>query len=114
MARRNTPLDDEKRSYGAVWLVLSLLLLVSGLWAVADDNIFRRPWKKYQAGFNRLEISTVEQQIADEQKKLDADPTYQAAAKRVADAQKAVDAGDTKREIATLQAKLKDLQHEDL
>ena len=114
MARRDTPLDDEKRSYGAVWLVLSLLLLVSGLWAVADDNIFRRPWKKYQGGFSRLEIATVKQQIADEQARLDATLPYQVAVKHVADAQRAVDSGDSKREIAALQAKLKDLQHEDL
>jgi mono/diheme cytochrome c family protein len=114
MARRDTPLDDEKRSYGAVWLVLSLLLLVSGLWAVADDNIFRRPWKKYQGGFSRLEIATVKQQIADEQAKLDATLPYQAAVKHVADAQRAVDSGDTKREMAVLQAKLKTLQLEDL
>jgi mono/diheme cytochrome c family protein len=114
MARRDTPLDDEKRSYGAVWLVLSLLLLVSGLWAVADDNIFRRPWKKYQAGFSRLEIATVKQQIADEQKKLDATLPYQAAVKHVAAAQAAVESGDSKREIAALQTKLTALRHEDL
>lgn len=114
MARRDTPLDDEKRSYGAVWLVLSLLLLVGGLWAIADDNIFRRPWKKYQAGFSRLEIDTVKRQIADEQAKLDADPVYQAAAKRVTDAQDRIDSGDVAKEIAQLQAKVKALQLEDL
>ncbi len=114
MARRDTPLDDEKRSYGAVWLVLSLLLFVAGLWAVADDNFFRRPWKKYQAGFGRLEIATVKQQIADEQKRLDADPAYQEAAKRVAEAEKRVVSGDVANEIAALRAKLKDLQHQDL
>src|SRR5262245_33162022 len=114
MARRDTPLDDEKRSYGAVWLVLSLLLLVSGLWAVADDNFFRRPWKKWQGGFGRLEIETVKKQIADEQTKLDADPAYQAAAKRVADARASESTGDAAKEIAALQAKLKQLQLEDL
>jgi len=57
MAGRSEPvLDDEKRSYGAVWLVCSLLLFVGALWAVVDDNVFRRPWKKYQAEFNTLEI----------------------------------------------------------
>src|SRR6185436_14650938 len=114
MARRDTPLDDEKRSYGALWLVLSLLLMVAGLWAVADDNIFRRPWKKYQGGFGRLEIATVKKQIADEQVRLDADPAYQSATKRVAEAQARVTSGDVAREIAALEAKLKTLQHEDL
>src|SRR5689334_22158364 len=114
MARRNTPLDDEKRSYGAIWLVLSLLLLVSGLWAVADDNFFRRPWKKWQAGFGRLEIQTVEKQIADEQAKLDADPAYQAAAKKVAEAKASVESGDAAKAIAALNAKVVDLKHQDL
>src|SRR5262245_21513987 len=114
MARRETPLDDEKRSYGAIWLVLSLLLLVAGIWAIADDNVFRRPWKKYQAGFGRLEIATVQQQIADEQAKLDADETYRATKKRVDDAQKSIDSGDAARDIAALQAKEKALKHVDL
>src|SRR6185369_142888 len=114
MARRNTPLDDEKRSYGAIWLVLSLLLLVSGLWALADDNFFRRPWKKWQAGFARLEIDTVKKQIADEQTKLDADPAYQAAAKKVADAKASVESGDSGKEIATLTKKVEALKLEDL
>jgi len=114
MARRDTPLDDEKRSYGAIWLVLSLLLLVSGLWAVADDNFFRRPWKKWQAGFGRLEIQTVEKQIADEQAKLDADPAYQAAAKKVAEAKASVESGDAAKAIAALNAKVVDLKHQDL
>ena len=78
MAGRSEPvLDDEKRSYGAVWLVCSLLLFVGALWAVVDDNVFRRPWKKYQAEFNSLEIQRLEQAIADEQRRLDADPAYQ-------------------------------------
>src|SRR5262245_33109232 len=114
MARRDTPLDDEKRSYGAIWLVLSLLLLVSGLWAVADDNFFRRPWKKWQGGFARLEISTVKKQIADEQTRLDADPAYQAAAKKVADARASATSGETAKTIAALEAKIETLKLEDL
>src|SRR5882724_1842023 len=110
MARRNTPLDDEKRSYGAIWLVLSLMLLVSGLWALADDNFFRRPWKKWQGGFARLEIDTVKKQIADEQKRLEADPTYQEAAKKVAAAKASVDSGDAGKEIAALKAKVEALK----
>src|SRR5262249_47530593 len=51
MARRDTtPQDDEKRSYGALWLVLSVLLFIGALWAIADHNFFRRPWKKGQGG----------------------------------------------------------------
>ena len=70
MPRREAGLDDEKRSYGALWLLCSLLLFVGALWAIADDNVFRRPWKKYQAGFSRLEIRRIEETIHVEQAQL--------------------------------------------
>src|SRR4029453_12824943 len=114
MARRDTPLDDEKRSYGAVWLALSLLLLVSGLWAVADDNIFGRPWKKYQGGFSRFEIATIKKQIAAEQAKLDADPAYQEASKKVAEIKASLESGESAAKIKELEGKLHTLKLEDL
>src|SRR5215467_3014612 len=114
MARRDSPLDDEKRSYGAVWLVLSLLLLVCALWAVFDDNIFRRPWKKYQAGFERLEIATIEHQIAGEQGTLDADPAYRDAMAKLAEAQRKVDSGETAAAIKALNEKLTTAKLQDL
>ena len=94
MARKDAPIDDESRSYGALWLVCSLLLFVGALWAVADDNIFRRPWKKFQGEFSRLEIKRLEDAIAAEQVKLDADPAYQAATKAVEDAKASVASGE--------------------
>src|SRR5262245_43611360 len=107
MARRDTtPQDDERKSYGALWLVCSLLLLVGALWALLDDNFLRRPWKKWQAGFNRLEISRVEDQIGAEQARLDADPTYQDAVKRLAAARTEVDSGGTEQEIERLEGEL--------
>jgi len=113
MPRRNTPQDDEKRSYGAVWLVSSLLLFVGALWAIADDNVFRRPWKKFQAEFNRLEIHRLEDQIAAEQKRLDADPAYQQASKALADARQSVTSGESAKRIAELQKDLRRAQEED-
>src|SRR5437016_11984567 len=113
MPRQAPSLDEEKRSYGALWLVSSLLLFVGALWAIADDNIFRRPWKKWQAEFNRLEIRRLKDAIADEQKRLDADPEYQAAAKALEDAKKSVTSGEGARKIAELQRGLTQAQHED-
>src|SRR5262245_61843005 len=104
--RDNTPQDDEKRSYGALWLVLSLLLFVGALWAVADDNFFRRPWKKYQAGFNRLEISRIEDQIGAEQVRLDADPKYQEVMRQLQAARAEESSGATAKEIAQLEQEL--------
>src|SRR2546430_4485025 len=102
MARRTTPIDDEKRSYGAVWLVTSLLLFVGALWCIADDNIFRRPWKKDQAEFNRLEIQRLKDAIAGEQQRLGADPAYQQAVKGVPAARASRAAGRHRRGIAQL------------
>src|SRR5438132_6381256 len=113
MPRRDAPIDDEKRSYSAVWLVTSLLLFVGALWCIADDNIFRRPWKKFQAEFNRLEIQRLKDAIAGEQQRLDADPAYQQAVKALADARASVSSGDNARKIADLQRELRRAQQED-
>src|SRR5437016_800363 len=113
MARRTTPIDDEKRSYGAVWLVTSLLLFVGALWCIADDNIFRRPWKKFQAEFNRLEIQHLKDAMAAEQHRLDADPAYQQAVKALADARANASSGEIARQIADLQRELRRAQQQD-
>jgi cbb3-type cytochrome oxidase cytochrome c subunit len=111
--RRGSVLDEEKRSYGALWLVCSLLLLVGALWAVADDNIFRRPWKKYQGGFSRLEIERLKQQIAEKQQALDADPTYQAASQGLAAARESLASGENARRLAELRRELAVARQED-
>src|SRR5262245_25527742 len=114
MPRRDTtPQDDEKRSYGALWLVSSLLLFVGALWAIADDNVFRRPWKKWQAEFNRLEIRSLEGAIKKEQDRLDADPDYLAAGKALAEAKTSIASGEGARKMAELQRALTQAQHDD-
>jgi mono/diheme cytochrome c family protein len=106
MPRREPGLDDEKRSYGALWLLCSLLLFVGALWAIADDNVFRRPWKKFQAGFSRLEIRRIEDAIAAEQKRLDGDPAYQQAVKDLQGARAAVASGEPAQRRAALERDL--------
>ncbi len=113
MPRQVPVLDEEKRSYGALWLVSSLLLFVGALWAIADDNIFRRPWKKWQVEFNRIEIQRVEDAIKAEQDRLDADPGYQAAAKALEDAKRSVTSGEGARKVGQIQRELTQAQHED-
>jgi mono/diheme cytochrome c family protein len=114
MARRDSVTDDEKRSYGALWLVLSLLLFVGGLWAIADDYIFRRPWKQYQTEFNELEIAKTEAAIATEQARLDKDPAYQKAVKALAEATAQASSGATGAEVAQLQKQLERARLDDL
>jgi cytochrome c2 len=106
MPRTQSPIDDEKRSYGAVWLISALLLLLGAMWAILDDNVFRRPWKYFQAEFNRIEIRKIESEMAAEQQRLDADPAYQEASKALAAARARLASGDTQRRLADLQADL--------
>jgi len=114
MARRDPIIDEEKRSYGGLWLVLSLLLFVGALWAIADDNIFRRPWKRYQADFSRLEIGAIEDAIAAEEKRLAEDPKFQAALTAVADARAHLSSGETATKIAELEQALEQARLDDL
>ena len=51
MAVRGVDPNEEKKSYGAVFFVGSILLVVVSLWAVFDDNITRRVWKIHQTEF---------------------------------------------------------------
>ncbi len=52
--RRNTPVEG--RNYGPVFLLTALLLALATGWAVVDEVWVRRPWKKYQREFYRLEL----------------------------------------------------------
>jgi cytochrome c1 len=113
MARRQGRVDEEKRSYAGLWLVLSLFLFVGALWAVADDNVFRRPWKRYQAEFNRLEIRRLEEAIAAEQTRLDGLEAYQAAAGRLATAEEGLAGGETAAKLAALRGELTAAQQAD-
>ncbi len=45
----------EKRPYGVLFFVFSLILALGTLWVVADEVIVRRPWKEYQREYNRTE-----------------------------------------------------------
>jgi mono/diheme cytochrome c family protein len=114
MARRDSVTDDEKRSYAALWLVLSLLLFLGAVWAIADDYVFRRPWKQYQTEFSELEIAKSEAAIAAEQARLDKDPAYQAAEKALIEAEQQASSGATGTEIAQLQKQLERARLEDL
>jgi mono/diheme cytochrome c family protein len=103
MARRKERIDDEQRSYSAVFLLGVGLLLIGAAWAVWDDNIARRPWKKYQVDFSELQIDRAHQAVADEDARLAKDPKYQDVSKALAEAQANVSSGDTARQLTAAQ-----------
>jgi mono/diheme cytochrome c family protein len=104
--RKKGPVDIESRSYTGLWLISALFLFFGALWAVYDDNIARRPWKKIQAGFSRLEIDRIKGAIAAEQQKLDADPAYQEAVKKLDAARTSLAAGENAAKKKALEAEL--------
>ncbi|MEE9550438.1 MAG: c-type cytochrome, partial [Candidatus Binatia bacterium] len=77
MAVRGVDVEEEKKSYGSVFLLGAILLVVVGLWAVYDDNFTRRPWKKIQADFYRLAYWKANAAYKEEDVKLKADASFQ-------------------------------------
>src|SRR3989338_5008970 len=83
MALRGFDQNEEKKSYGGVFLLGSALLVVVTLWSFWDDNITRRPWKKYQREFYQLDYQKAKAAYDEEEKKLRADPAYQELVRKV-------------------------------
>jgi len=107
MAVRGFDEKEEKKSYGSVFLLGTALLVVVTLWSIWDDNITRRPWKKFQTDFYRLDYRKAKAAYEAEDKKLQADPAYQELIKKLA----ADQASSTKGELAK---KLRGLRREEV
>ncbi len=106
MARRNTEIDEEKKSRSVLFLLSAVALLVTGIWAVWNDNISRRPWKLFQYEFRNLEYKRAEDALKAEQARLEADPQYQDLQKQLVAARQSLTEGETAKQIADRQAKL--------
>jgi cytochrome c2 len=104
MARR--AIDDEKKSYSGVFLFSVGLLLVGSVWAVWDDYVSRRPWKKYQANFYSLAYDKARNELSQEEQRLQADPAYQEAHAKLAAAQQEFATGETGKKLAELTREL--------
>ncbi|NQY91188.1 MAG: c-type cytochrome [Deltaproteobacteria bacterium] len=68
--------EEEKRSYGAVFLLIIGVLVACTVWAVWQDTFSRHEWKKYKADFYRLAIEKYELQRETELVRLAEDPAY--------------------------------------
>ncbi|HVM95022.1 MAG TPA: c-type cytochrome, partial [Candidatus Acidoferrales bacterium] len=106
MARREVNIDDEKRSYSAIFLISVALLLFGAVWSIWDDNISRRPWKYYQAVFEEREQAKIAADIKAADEKLKADPAYQQATKDLAAARARLESGETAKRTEALQDEL--------
>lgn len=104
MARRE--IDDEKKSYSGLFLLSVGLLLVGSVWAVWDDYVSRRPWKKYQATFYQLAYEKARDELSQEEQRLQADPAYQEAQAKLSAAQQQLADGEAAPRLAVLQQKV--------
>jgi len=103
MAERGIDQNEEKKSYGSVFLVGIALLVALSLWAFLDDNITRRPWKGLQARFYRLDYARAKAAYDEENKKLREDANYQELSKKLAAAQASLNRGELAQRLAALE-----------
>jgi mono/diheme cytochrome c family protein/predicted nucleic acid-binding Zn-ribbon protein len=100
------PVDEESRSYSALFLIAVALLLAGSIWSIYDDNIARRPWKKYQATFFDMERKQVEEAIAREERRLAEDPKFQETRAKLEAVRESLRSGETSRRLAALEREL--------
>src|SRR5688572_23336993 len=103
MAERGVDQKEEKKSYGSVFVIGIALLVALSFWAFWDDNFTRRPWKSVQAQFYRLDYNRAKAAYEEEDKKLQADPTYQELSKKLAAFQDSLEDGDVGRKLRSLE-----------
>jgi hypothetical protein len=102
MAVRGVDVEEEKKSYGSVFLLGAILLVVVGLWAVYDDNFTRRPWKKYQAEFYRLDYQKANAAYKEEDKKVKADASFQELVKTLEGERASLSGGELANKLSEL------------
>ncbi len=102
MAVRGVDPNEEKKSYGTVFFVGSILLVVVSLWAVFDDNITRRVWKVHQSEFVRTDYERAAAALAKEQERLNADPKYAELVKQRAAEVESLESGEKGARLAEL------------
>ncbi|MCY4485929.1 MAG: c-type cytochrome [Deltaproteobacteria bacterium] len=102
MAVRGVDPNEEKKSYGTVFFVGSILLVVVSLWAIFDDNITRRVWKIHQAEFISTDYERAAAALVKEQERLNAEPKYAELVKQRAAEVESLESGEKGARLAEL------------
>ncbi len=102
MAVRGLDPKEEGKSYGAIFFFGVCALVVVSLWAIFDDNFTRRPWKKYQTEFNRLDYERAKAAYEAEDKKLEANANYIELVKRLEAEKKSLSHGELSHRLENL------------
>ena len=104
MAERGIDPNEEKKSYGSIFLIGIALLVAFSFWAFWDDNITRRPWKNFQSRFYRLDYAKAQAAYDEENKKLQADANYQELSKKLAATRASVQEGELGAKLDALES----------
>ncbi len=106
--------SEEKRSYGAVFVLTVALLLACTVWAIWQDTFSRHLWKKYKADFYRAAIAKYETDTAAEHDRLAGLDDYVALQTQLAEFQASLESGEKRSELDAIAAELEAAQLEEL
>ncbi|RMD81810.1 MAG: hypothetical protein D6815_10825 [Candidatus Dadabacteria bacterium] len=98
--------SEERKSYGAVFVLAVALLLACTLWAIWQDAFSRHQWKQYKYEFYKQALSRYERMLADARGRLAEDPKYVRLTKELAERRRALAGGSTARQLAVLRRQL--------
>jgi mono/diheme cytochrome c family protein len=98
--------SEEKRSYGAVFLLAVALLLACTVWALWQDSFSRHLWKKYKTDFYRTAIEKYEAEEAAERARLAEIEEYTTLKKQLEDVRTSLESGDLKKQLDDLNEQL--------
>ena len=105
-----------EKSYSFQFCILAMLLLASTIWAVWDETYTRRPWKKYQREYKRLQLNTLNtelRQARDEYQQTVKSAAYQEIKQKLATVKIQMRQPEARKKLETLQQKLAKLTHEE-
>src|SRR5262245_24970284 len=72
----STPKIDEHKSVRLSFFICGSLFMAVSVWAVVDEVWTRRPWKKHQENFFKIEEKLAKEERARFKDKLDKNPRY--------------------------------------
>src|SRR5215472_8129647 len=112
MARDYQP--DEERSLSRLFFILSVILVLASMYVVVDETFVRRPWKRFQDAFYRLEYNKLRSEIGAKKSALQGAAQEIDAKRRQVDAALANNAEYQKarEELARVKTRLADASQE--
>lgn len=94
--------SEEKRSFGAVFVLTVALLLACTVWALWQDTFSRHLWKKYKADFYRTAIAKYEGETAAEKERLAGIEEYAALSTELDEFRASLESGEQRAALDAL------------